>query len=112
MPITDDEKRKAYEKKRNQNPERKLARRQSQLKTNYGISMQDYNEMFEKQKGRCAICNTHCTELKRALAVDHCHITGKVRGLLCDNCNHALGKFKDDVEIIKSAIEYLKFTNS
>lgn len=62
--------------------------------------------MFDEQKGRCAICETEITAYKTA-NVDHCHTTGKVRGLLCFLCNSGLGKFKDDKGRLQKAIEYL-----
>ncbi len=60
-----------------------------------GLSMDDYSRMLTDQGHRCAICGTHADELDRRLAIDHCHKTGRVRGLLCNLCNTALGMFKD-----------------
>lgn len=77
------------------------------LRHMYGISMDEYNDLFEKQKGCCAICKKHQTEIKKRLHVDHCHTTGKVRGLLCFSCNNALGQLNDDIELLKAAITYL-----
>ena|ERR1039457_5598045 len=68
----------------------------------YGISDQDYACLVELQKGRCAIC-----EQARKLGVDHCHSTGKVRQLLCQNCNTLLGQAFDDPRILEKAIQYL-----
>ena len=82
--------------------------RNSALKNKYNITLDDYNIMLFEQDGCCAICNTHHTELKQTLAVDHCHTTGNVRGLLCMHCNQALGKFKDNTKILQNAIKYLK----
>ena len=76
-------------------------------KRKYGITLADYNQMFSDQGGACAICNTHQCATGRALAVDHDHQTGKVRGLLCQACNTAIGKLKDDPELIKKAAEYV-----
>ena len=91
------------------NPDKKKAQaKNSILKTNYGITLEDYNIMLFQQDGCCAICETHHTELKRKLAVDHNHITGEVRGLLCVNCNLAIGNLKDDITLLKKAIKYLK----
>lgn len=76
----------------------------------YGITPQEYDDMYYKQLGRCKICNTHASELQDAktfLSVDHCHTTGQVRGLLCDSCNLGLGKFYDDINNLKKAIDYL-----
>jgi hypothetical protein len=74
----------------------------------YGIGPEDYDEMFINQQGCCAICNKHQLDLKRKLSVDHNHSTGIVRGLLCDECNLGLGKFRDSVGMLKDAILYLE----
>ena|ERR1700730_12917181 len=73
----------------------------------YGISLEDYNNLFNIQNGCCAICKTHQSVLKKKLAVDHCHKTNRIRGLLCHNCNLAIGRFRDDPVIIASALEYV-----
>ena len=73
----------------------------------YGISREQYNEMFSMQKGKCSICSRHQEDFKRAFFVDHDHITGKVRGLICVNCNTVLGHAKDSIDILKNAIKYL-----
>ena len=65
--------------------------------------------MLGAQNGRCAICGRPETEAG-GLAVDHCHATGKVRGLLCTLCNTALGKFRDRTDILRAAIRYLETT--
>lgn len=77
------------------------------LKRKYGISIGDYNILFLKQDGKCAICGVHQKDLKKKLSVDHNHGTGKVRGLLCPNCNSAIGMLKDDPLMLKAAIDYL-----
>lgn len=83
------------------------------LKTNYGISLEQYNLLFEKQNGKCAICGNsesavhNFTKQIQKLAVDHCHKTKKIRGLLCQDCNRGIGKFHDDVIILSNAIKYL-----
>ena len=81
--------------------------RNRSLKYQYGITSDNYNKMFIDQNGCCAICNAHQSEFKKPLSVDHCHTTGKVRGLLCNECNLGLGKFKDNIELLEKAIEYL-----
>lgn len=74
----------------------------------YGIGLSDYQEMLAMQNGRCAICGySDMSNPNFFPLVDHCHKTGKVRGLLCLNCNHALGKFKDDPGNLLAAIAYL-----
>jgi hypothetical protein len=83
------------------------------LQRNYGIDLDKYNEMLHNQDHKCGICkspgfimnkDTH----KMLLVVDHDHNTGKVRKLLCHNCNRALGLFKDSKEVISTALQYLK----
>jgi hypothetical protein len=64
-------------------------------------------DLHEKQKGKCAICNEE-PKTVRGLHIDHCHKTGKVRGLLCHGCNVALGSFKEDVTLLNKAIEYIR----
>lgn len=77
------------------------------LQYNFNITLEDYNKMFQEQDGKCAICNKHQTEFDKSLAVDHCHETGKVRGLLCRECNTGLGKFKDSTNLLEKAKNYL-----
>lgn len=90
-----------------------LLNKQYWLKSEYGISLEDYNLMLKQQEHKCAICNTDETDVYRqTLYVDHCHSTGAVRGLLCMQCNSGLGKFKDSLERLEAAKEYLrKVTN-
>lgn len=73
------------------------------LKRRYGLTEDDVKELIEQQGGVCAICGTDKPE-----HVDHCHVTGKVRGVLCFNCNGGLGQFKDDIGRLISAIAYLE----
>lgn len=93
------------------NPLTPIHRKNGQLKRNYGITIEDFNKMFDEQLGHCAICGKHQTELGQSLCVDHNHDTGKVRGLLCINCNAGLGNFKDDSELVFRALEYLENRN-
>lgn len=92
---------------------RRMEQSHTRLKRLFGISQQQYDEMALKQNNLCAICNQPETMLDnkqlgvRKLAVDHCHITKKIRGLLCFNCNIGLGKFKDSIEMLQKAINYL-----
>lgn len=78
------------------------------LKKGYGISLEDYSGMLVSQNHRCKICRAPQENLKRSLCVDHDHVTGKVRGLLCDTCNRSLGLLKDNIDILKNAIKYLE----
>lgn len=82
------------------------------LISSYGITIQEYKELSEAQNNVCAICgNAETATLRgkvKSLAVDHCHQSGKVRGLLCADCNRALGMFKDNIQTIENAAEYLR----
>lgn len=78
------------------------------LKKKFNISLKEYNEKLKQQKHRCSLCKRHKSNFKKALAVDHCHETGKVRGLLCDKCNVGLGSFYENIKTLESAIKYLK----
>jgi len=95
---------------RKKNPEKMKS---IDLKKKYGISLEDYQNLLKIQNHVCAICHRpeNCvdyrTGLPRALAVDHCHTTLRVRGLLCTQCNRGLGKFHDNVQYLASAITYL-----
>jgi hypothetical protein len=86
----------------------------SALRRKYGISENDYKNMFNKQNGLCAVCLKPETTLNntktrvKLLAVDHCHETNKIRGLLCALCNQGLGKFKDNEDNLTRAINYLR----
>jgi hypothetical protein len=88
------------------------AAQKSHLKQKYGLSVAEYDRMFEEQDQKCAICGRP-EDLVRyghinRLSVDHCHASSKVRGLLCTNCNIGLGSFREDASIIEKALEYLK----
>lgn len=111
----------AARKRRKENPEKSREARKRQYWRNpekwraqasakslmrlYGLSVEDYLTLLSKQGGVCAICGVAPTT--RKLAVDHNHDTGKNRGLLCDNCNNGLGRFKDDPTRLRSAASYL-----
>jgi Autographiviridae endonuclease VII len=89
------------------NPERQHA---TEIKRKYNVSKEQYQEMLDKQGNRCQICRKlHNVDIKRGrLYIDHNHTTGKVRGLLCNNCNSGIGNLQDDPDIVQSALEYLK----
>ena len=80
----------------------------SYLKREYGITLEDYNKILLEQNNVCAICKCSIETNKKALCVDHDHETNKVRGLLCHACNKALGLFRDNIEILILATSYLK----
>jgi hypothetical protein len=78
-----------------------------QILKNHGLTAQEYSVMLEKQAGLCAIC-TKVNQNGRKLAIDHNHTTGKIRGLLCSNCNVGLGHFKDNLKLLSRAGSYLQ----
>lgn len=77
------------------------------IRSKYGLSLHDYNTMLSAQDGKCAICGSDGASLKDGLCVDHCHTSGKVRGLLCAPCNKGLGFFNDTILRLLNAAEYL-----
>lgn len=95
-------------------PDRKERQNSARLKYLFGITLDDYNELFNKQNGVCAICgkpetvkSCYSNNIKK-LSIDHNHITGQVRGLLCDRCNRLLGYAKESIQNLQNAITYLK----
>jgi hypothetical protein len=88
----------------------------SQLKRRYGITLDDYMDMYVSQQGKCKICGIEgsvCSEKTRSsetLVFDHCHTKGHVRHLLCTACNQGLGHFKDNPELLVKAAAYLEAT--
>lgn len=78
------------------------------LKRQHNITIEDYNKLFDQQKGRCGICRKHQSTLSRALCVDHDHKTNRIRGLLCDKCNRAIGIFHDNIGELMASVKYLK----
>lgn len=103
------EERKRYYARHKDDPEFMARMRRNSInslrKKAYGISPEKYAEMVEAQHGECAICHAHHGD---GLYVDHDHKTGEVRGLLCNACNVGIGRFNDDPELLKKALEFLK----
>lgn len=97
-------------KKRLENEDPRIIKSRS-LKHYYGITIEDYDRMFEEQEGLCAICELPETRIIRnkvaSLHVDHNHETGEVRGLLCSRCNVAIGMMKENPSLFVKAAEYL-----
>lgn len=104
-------------KKRRENPETfkndRLRKRISIRKRKYGINEESYKSLFNKQKGKCALCRkeenrkSRWSKRKCSLVVDHNHKTNKLRGLLCHKCNSALGLFNEDIKLLYRVIKYL-----
>lgn len=88
--------------------QQKHAQRKLHLKTKFNMSVNDYENMMLKQNSNCAICGINQSEISKKLCIDHCHQTGKIRGLLCNNCNSGIGMFNDSITLLASAKEYLK----
>lgn len=87
---------------------KKYLRSKVQLKNerylrNYGITLKDFNDLLEKQNNECLICQ----EKNKRFHLDHCHKTGKIRGILCAQCNTGIGLFKENVEYLTNAIRYI-----
>lgn len=104
----------AYTKewKNNNKVREKQNRRNIGLKV-YGLTQEQYNLMLNQQNGKCKICNAAEVGSNRCsnFYIDHCHNTGKVRGLLCHSCNFGIGYFKDNIELLNKAINYLEVNN-
>ena len=100
--LNRDKIRSKQDKYNKQNP---IKRKNAMLKYEYGITLDDYNKMFNEQEGKCAICQRHQNELTRTLCVDHNHKTNKVRALLCLTCN-------TDVSVVENRLEeMMKYLN-
>ena len=79
--------------------------RYNDRKRKYGLNKEDYDLLFESQNGQCAVC---ANPIDHSSPVDHDHATGKIRGILCNDCNTGIGLFKDSISIMASAIIYLE----
>lgn len=88
-----------------QNP---LKRKHYSLKSKFGITLEDFQNIGENQNWSCLICQIQFEALSSELCVDHNHITGKIRGLLCKNCNKGIGCLKDNLTNLKQAVFYLE----
>jgi hypothetical protein len=119
MPLKDLEKRKAYDKARHKARYRtkkngppvgynKDVNTAWHRKKRYGITAEQYKELLDKQHGACGICGG--VPENHTLCVDHCHRTGRIRGLLCRPCNTAIGLLEDDPMKVGAALRYLMWT--
>ena len=111
MPYKCPDKQREYQRnwiaEKKKRPGREHYFREQKLKRNFGLTLADYNAMREAQDNGCAICQRQHKSTKR-LCVDHCHDTGKIRGLLCGNCNSGIGLLGDNVASVKNALRYLE----
>ena len=86
---------------------RKITIQRNNYKKRYGLSLEQKQELVDKQNSKCAICSNDLKDT-HDVCVDHCHITGMIRGILCRKCNLGIGHLQDSLEILKSAIRYLE----
>lgn len=78
------------------------------LKSKYNLSIEEYHNILQSQDNKCAICGCDISNRNNNSHIDHNHKNGKVRGILCGNCNMGIGHLKDNVLILKNAIKYLE----
>lgn len=88
-------------------PEYRAKYRAYMLKKNYGITIEEYDALFEKQGKCCAICRADNPQWSKGWHVDHCHQKGHVRGILCHKCNLMVGLAGDDPDTLRAAADYL-----
>jgi hypothetical protein len=86
--------------------------RRRALRKLYNITLEEYNTLFVKQNGCCAICGIHQSDLETPMCVDHNHVTKEIRGLLCRKCNSGIAFLKENTLILHKAIEYLNGKNN
>ena len=92
------------------NREKEECRFNTHLKRHYGITIKDWNKLFKKQNGCCAICKKPQSSFHQKLHVDHDHKSGKVRGLLCISCNIFIGAYEKRQEYLELIVKYLKWS--
>lgn len=90
-------------RKNNEDP---VALRRYYVKSRYGITVEESEKMLADQDGKCAICDAQLSYADQTACIDHCHATGRVRGILCQHCNRGLGAFRDDPHILRQAADY------
>ena len=108
MPLNK-EKRKEY--MRQYNIANRSKRKAVEIKRMYGITLEKYHRMLDAQAGVCAICKQPPSKTNNhamSLHIDHCHASGKIRGLLCNKCNSGIGFFQESAELVSKAAKYLK----
>lgn len=100
--------RETYSKKPTEPRPKGFNLREYQLKRKYGITLEQYDQLLEKQNHCCAICERHKSEFKTQLAVDHSHKTGLIRGLLCTACNYRLVAKHEDGDLLRKIADYIE----
>lgn len=94
-------------RKRNAHPERKRKQRDAYYRRTFGISADDFDALLREQGGGCAICAC-VPERAASFHLDHDHLSGTIRGILCLSCNQGVGKFRDDAALLERAAEYVR----
>lgn len=104
-------KRVASEKQKADKDGVKVRNRKSKLKRAFGLTLEQYDDMLKAQGCRCALCGSDFPGGRGRFVVDHCHTTGRIRGLLCNLCNVGLGALRESPSLLSKAIEYLEDGN-
>jgi protein-arginine kinase activator protein McsA len=97
-----------HQKYKIESPTTARNRKSEKLQLRYGLTYEQWENMRHAEDYRCMICNISEDELGKKLDVDHCHNSGKVRGVLCNPCNTMLGHARDNIQILESSVKYLK----
>jgi len=107
---------KSQKKRKGENPDlfmkssrasQKRNQKWNNMKRRFGLTKENYLSLIESQNNKCRICN-NILNMDKTTHIDHCHETGKVRGILCNSCNLGLGNFKDSIQNLYNAIHYLE----
>ena len=98
----------AFHRERRSRPEVKRKQRDAYYRRKHGISVDEADAILEAQNNRCAICKRETPERLASMHLDHDHKSGKIRGFLCIDCNHGLGKFRDEPDLLLRALVYLR----
>lgn len=105
---------KARDAERYKTPERRLSKKRVELRSLYNVEYEVVMQMYSDQGGLCKICNSfmevssESKDVRKTFCVDHNHTTGKIRGLLCSDCNRGIGFLKDSPSVLESAFKYLR----
>ena len=82
--------------------------RDAYLRKYYNVTLEDYEKLLNRQRQRCFICHRAASIFRQSLSVDHCHVSGRVRGLLCHQCNRGLRYFSDNAEYLRRAAKHVQ----
>ena len=99
------------ERRRMHNEKNPDMRKNRDLKWRYGISLEQWDQMYLEQEGKCAACGIHQSEIDKVFCVDHNHETGEVRSLLCNPCNSTVGFAKESSDRLRACADYMETFN-